>query len=38
LEASRLLDQAGTWRFWPAYRADGHWGPFRWYEWVIEAE
>jgi hypothetical protein len=34
--ASRKLDAAGTWRFWPAYQYSGHWGPFRWHEIVIE--
>jgi hypothetical protein len=34
--ASRKLDAAGTWRFWPAYNVNGHWGPFRWHEAVIE--
>ena len=33
--ASRKLDAAGTWRFWPAYNVNGHWGPFRWNEAVI---
>jgi len=32
----RKLDAAGTWRFWPAYNVNGHWGPFRWNETVIE--
>jgi hypothetical protein len=38
LQATRQLDQAGTWRFWPAYSTAGHWGPFRWYEWMIETD
>jgi len=37
LEATRELDVAGTWRFWPAYHLEGHYGPFRWYENVVEA-
>jgi len=32
LRASRTLDAAGTWRFWPAFRLNGNWGPFRWME------
>ncbi len=30
--SSRKLDAVGTWRFWPAYNVNGHWGPFRWNE------
>ncbi|MBN2705513.1 MAG: hypothetical protein JXR89_03625 [Deltaproteobacteria bacterium] len=26
---------AGTWRLWPAYSTEGHWGPFRWNEKII---
>jgi hypothetical protein len=36
MEATRKLDAAGTWRFWPAYNVNGHWGPFRWNEIVVE--
>jgi hypothetical protein len=36
LRASRLLDAAGTWRFWPAFRLNGQWGPFRWMEKTLE--
>jgi hypothetical protein len=32
LRASRPLDAAGEWRFWPAFRLNGQWGPFRWNE------
>jgi len=35
-KGSRKLDKAGTWRFWPAYNVNGHWGPFRWNEIVLE--
>lgn len=34
--ATRKLDAAGTWRFWPAYSISGKWGPFRWHEIVVE--
>ena len=34
--AIKKLDAAGIWRFWPAYNIDGHWGPFRWNEIVVE--
>jgi hypothetical protein len=37
MHAVRTIDEAGTWRFWPAYNVDGHWGPFRWNEIVVEA-
>ena len=36
LVAARPLDHVGTWRLWPAYRVNGRWGPFRWYEWVLQ--
>lgn len=36
LRASRPLDMAGTWRFWPAFRLNGQWGPFRWMEKTVE--
>jgi hypothetical protein len=36
IKATRKLDAAGTWRFWPAYNVNGHWGPFRWNEIVIK--
>jgi hypothetical protein len=32
LRASRPLDVAGAWRFWPGFRLNGQWGPFRWME------
>ena len=32
LRATRVLDTAGAWRFWPAFRLNGQWGPFRWME------
>ena len=32
VRASRTLDAAGEWRFWPAFRLNGQWGPFRWME------
>lgn len=34
--AQRVVDAAGTWRFWPAFNIDGHWGPFRWQEQTLE--
>ncbi len=37
MNATKKLDEAGTWRFWPAYNVNGHWGPFRWNEIVVEA-
>ena len=36
MKASRRLDAPGTWRFWPAYNVNGHWGPFRWNEIVVQ--
>jgi len=36
LRASRTLDAAGLWRFWPGFRLDGHWGPFRWMEKTLQ--
>lgn len=36
LKASKKLNAAGTWRFWPAYMVNGKWGPFRWHEIVVE--
>jgi hypothetical protein len=36
IRASRSLDVAGTWRFWPAFRLNGQWGPFRWMEKTVE--
>jgi hypothetical protein len=32
LRATRVLDTAGEWRFWPGFRMNGQWGPFRWME------
>ena len=29
--ASRTVDVAGTWRFWPAYYVNGSWGPVQWH-------
>jgi hypothetical protein len=36
LRASRPLDAAGTWRFWPSFRLNGQWGPFRWMEKTLQ--
>jgi hypothetical protein len=36
VKATRILDAAGTWRFWPAYNVNGHWGPFRWNEITVQ--
>ncbi|MFI5382371.1 MAG: hypothetical protein ACHRHE_23995 [Tepidisphaerales bacterium] len=36
LRASRPLDAAGAWRFWPAFRLNGQWGPFRWMEKTVQ--
>lgn len=36
LKASKRVDAAGTWRFWPAYNVNGHWGPFRWNEIIVQ--
>lgn len=36
LQATRTLDVAGTWRFWPAFRLNGNWGPFRWMEKTLQ--
>ncbi len=38
LRASTKLDAAGTWRFWPGFRLNGHWGPFRWMEKTLEVQ
>lgn len=35
VEVAREIDAPGIWRFWPAYRIRGTWGPFRWNEAVI---
>ena len=32
VKASRTLDEAGTWHFWPGFKMNGAWGPFRWME------
>jgi hypothetical protein len=37
MQATQKLGEAGVWRFWPAYNVNGHWGPFRWNEIVVEA-
>ena len=34
--ASRIVDAAGTWRFWPAYYVNSSWGPYRWHEITVE--
>jgi hypothetical protein len=36
LKASTKMDTAGEWRFWPAYRMNGNWGPFRWMEKTVQ--
>lgn len=37
LTARKVMDAAGTWRFWPAFqKPDGGWGPFRWQERTVE--
>jgi hypothetical protein len=36
LRATRALDTAGAWRFWPAFRLNGQWGPFRWMEKTLQ--
>jgi len=36
LRATRVLDTAGAWRFWPAFRLNGQWGPFRWMEKTLQ--
>jgi len=36
VRASTKLDVAGTWRFWPGFRLNGHWGPFRWMEKTLD--
>lgn len=35
LNASVTVNEAGTWRFWPAYNIGGGYGPFRWHEVVV---
>ncbi|WP_353684942.1 hypothetical protein V4D30_03880 [Thermodesulfovibrio sp. 3907-1M] len=34
-EATKIVDRPGVWRFWPAYHINGHYGPFRWHEVVV---
>ncbi len=36
LRASRPLDAAGEWRFWPSFRLNGQWGPYRWMEKTVQ--
>ncbi|MEJ5228274.1 hypothetical protein [Thermodesulfovibrio sp.] len=36
LNASITVNEAGTWRFWPAYNIGNGYGPFRWHEVVVE--
>lgn len=35
LNAEITVNAPGTWRFWPAYHINGHYGPFRWHEVVV---
>lgn len=34
-QTKKVLPAGGTWRLWPAFKANGQWGPFRWHEIVI---
>lgn len=36
IRASRTLDAAGEWRFWPGFKLGGNWGPFRWMEKTVQ--
>ena len=36
LKQTNHFGASGTYRFWPAYHANGHWGPYRWNEIVVE--
>lgn len=36
--ATRVVDKRGVWRFWPAYHINGHYGPFRWHEIVVNVQ
>ena len=36
VRASTKLEAAGTWRFWPGFRLNGQWGPFRWMEKTVD--
>lgn len=31
-KASRILDSAGLWQFWPGFKINGQWGPYAWME------
>jgi len=33
-----IVDQGGTWRFWPAFHTGGTWGPFRWHEVTVKVQ
>ena len=35
VKGMRRFESAGTYRFWPAYHVNGHWGPYRWNEIVV---
>ena len=34
--AEKVVDTAGTWRFWPAYYINSSWGPYRWNEITVD--
>jgi len=34
--AERIVDVAGTWRFWPAYYVNSSWGPYAWHEITVD--
>jgi hypothetical protein len=36
VRVSTRLDAPGTWRFWPGFKLNGHWGPFRWMEETVD--
>lgn len=38
VKAQIKVDRPGTWRFWPAYHLNGHYGPFRWHEVVVNVQ
>lgn len=38
VKAQITVDRPGTWRFWPAYHINGHYGPFRWHEVVVNVQ
>lgn len=36
VKAGNSFASGGTYHFWPAYHVNGHWGPYRWNEIVVQ--